>query len=166
MKYKQEEGQKTCLVFSFASALHHIGAKQAAYKLIWKQKQIVNKSDTVKRFSVAVRDCDKHLYFKILKKLEWNILKPGINELVVVSLRGSDAKEDHSVTIYNNWIFDSNFPFALPLCKESLDLCCSSEETHEVFESVGEARMCTYNDALDSKRKQQARNNAKKGKKN
>jgi hypothetical protein len=29
----------------------------------------------------------------------------------------------HAVTIFRNWIYDSNEPFALPLCKESLDLC-------------------------------------------
>ena len=120
----------------------------------------------MKRFSVAVRDCDKNLYFKILKKSEWDILNPGINELVVASLRGSDLKEDHCVTIHNNWVFDSNFKWALPLCKESLDICCSSEETHEEFVSVGEARLCTYGDVLDSKRKQQSMKNAKKQKKN
>ena len=166
IKYKQEEGQNTCLVFSFASALHHIGAKQAAYELIRKQKKIINKSDTVKRFSVAVRDCDKNLYFKILKKSKWDILNPGINKLVVASLRGSDLKEDHCVTIHNNWVFDSNFKWALLLCKESLDICCSSEETHEEFVSVGEARLCTYGDVLDFKRKQQFMKNAKNQKKN
>ena len=36
MKYKQAEDQNTCLVYSFASALHHIGAQQAASELISK----------------------------------------------------------------------------------------------------------------------------------
>jgi len=34
IKYKQAEDQNTCLVYSFASALHHIGAAQAASELI------------------------------------------------------------------------------------------------------------------------------------
>jgi hypothetical protein len=29
----------------------------------------------------------------------------------------------HAVTIFRNWIYDSNEPFALPLMKQSLDLC-------------------------------------------
>jgi hypothetical protein len=32
----------------------------------------------------------------------------------------------HAVTIFNNWIFDSNEPYALPLSRESLD-CCTWE---------------------------------------
>jgi hypothetical protein len=29
----------------------------------------------------------------------------------------------HAVTIFRNWIYDSNEPFALPLSQESLDCC-------------------------------------------
>jgi hypothetical protein len=32
----------------------------------------------------------------------------------------------HAITIFRNWIYDSNEPFALPLSKESLD-CCTWE---------------------------------------
>jgi hypothetical protein len=32
----------------------------------------------------------------------------------------------HAITIFRNWIYDSNEPFALPLIKESLD-CCTWE---------------------------------------
>jgi hypothetical protein len=32
--------------------------------------------------------------------------------------------QQHAVIILRKWIFDSNEPFALPLCKRSLD-CCS-----------------------------------------
>ncbi len=42
MKYRQEENQNTCLVYSFASALDHIGAKTLAFVLYRKNGQIIN----------------------------------------------------------------------------------------------------------------------------
>ena len=47
---------------------------------------------------------------------------------LITCVRASDGKEDHTVTIYKNWIFDGNFSHALPLNQESLDICCSSDE--------------------------------------
>ena len=76
---------------------------------------------------------------------------PVKNQLVVALLRGSNTKEDHCVTIFDNWIFNSNFDWALPLSKELLDLCCSSDETNGTFVAVREARLCRYADVLDSK---------------
>ena len=64
----------------------------------------------------------------------------GDQDLVIVTLRGSDGKEDHCVTLYGPYIFDSNFDHALPLTKEALDLCCSSDESQDTFESFVEAR--------------------------
>ena len=77
------------------------------------------------------------------------------NQLVVASLRGSDGKEEHCVTIFDKWVFDSNFEYALPLSRESLDICCSSEDTNDKFVSVAEARLCRYTDVLDFKKKKE-----------
>ena len=167
MKYRQEEDQNTCLVYSFASALDHIGAKTSAFVLYRKSGKIINRCDTVARFSVAVKDSDKHFNFVRLKLPSYNILDRVDNQLVVASLRGSDGKEEHCVTIFDKWVFDSNFEYALPLCRESLDLCCSSKETNDQFVSVGEARLCTYADVLDSKKQEeQANATTKKRRKN
>ena len=151
-------------MFSFASALHHVGARHAASILYRSSKQIVDRSDTVKRFSEAVRKSDNTLYFVKLKASSYNIYDPMDNQLVVVALKGSDGKEEHCVTIWDKWVFDSNFNFALPLNKESLDLCCSAEHSHEQFVSVGEARLCHFYDALDSKPKQQPQTSQRKRK--
>ena len=56
------------------------------------------------------------------------------NTLLITCLRASDGKEDHTVTIYKNWIFDGNFSHALPLNQESLDICCSSDEKTCLYE--------------------------------
>ena len=128
----------------------------AAFVLIRKSAKIIDHCDTVKRFSIAVKDSDPHLYFEKLKVSAWNILEVVDNQLVVASVVGSDGKEEHCVTVYDKWVFDSNFDFALPLTKESLDLCCSAEDTQDSFVYVKEARLCQYADVLDLKKKPQA----------
>jgi hypothetical protein len=47
--------------------------------------------------------------------------------LYLACIWSNDGKEDHCIAVYGDWIFDSNFPKALRLTKDSLDLCCSSE---------------------------------------
>src|SRR5688500_3974368 len=162
MKYKQRENKNTCLVYSFASALHHIGAKLAAFVLIRKSAKIIDHCDTVKRFSIAVKDSDPHLYFEKLKVSAWNILDVVPNQLVVASVVGSDGKEERCVTVYDKWVFDSNFDFALTLPKESLDLCCSAEDTEDTFVSVKEARLCQIAEVLATKKKPKAQSSRKK----
>ena len=43
----------------------------------------------------------------------------------LVVLEADDGDAGHSVTIAGNWIFDSNFSHALPLCRASFDHICS-----------------------------------------
>jgi hypothetical protein len=50
---------------------------------------------------------------------------------VVGFIKDSTKSCQHAITIFCNWIYDSNEPFALPLSKESLDRC-----TWETKESV------------------------------
>ena len=74
--------------------------------------------------------------------------------MVVALLRGSNYSENHCVIIYGQWIFDSNLPKALPLSKENLDLCVSSDGEQVLFEKVKEAYICTsYMNWIGSKKK-------------
>ena len=136
----------------------------SVHVLYRKSRKIINWCDTVARFSVAVKDSDKHFNFVKLKLPSYDILDPVDNQLVVASLRGSDGKEEHCVTIFDKWVFDSNFDYALPLSKEALDLCCSAEDTHDQFVSVKEARSCHYADVLEVKLKQQKQTSQRKNK--
>ena len=65
----------------------------------------------------------KWLQSKRMKKtFQW---EKDINEymFVVGVTMDSTGSCQHAVTIFRNWIYDSNEPFALPLSKESLDCC-------------------------------------------
>src|SRR5689334_8401890 len=117
IKYKQQEGQQNCMVYSFASTLHHIGgeARQAASELCWKSKKIINKIDTIQQFYSIVKDCDGCFIFQKIKNKQRDFLKNGNDDLVVVLVKGNNGKDDHCVTLYGKWLFDSNFDYALPL---------------------------------------------------
>ena len=45
---------------------------------------------------------------------------------LVTCVIDSNGQDNHCITIYRKWIYDSNFSHALPLQKKLLDLCCSS----------------------------------------
>jgi hypothetical protein len=86
--------------------------------------------------------------YGLLKNIQFARLKTGLNKWDIVNdskhhamclvdgLYSSDCITDHAVLIAGNWIFDSNFEFALPLCKESLDLYCSSDLKTCTFKGV------------------------------
>jgi hypothetical protein len=59
---------------------------------------------------------------------------------IVGNIKDSSNCCQHAVSIFRNWIYDSNEPFALPLSQESLD-CCTWDiqdgEIHETSSFVG-----------------------------
>jgi hypothetical protein len=60
--------------------------------------------------------------------------------MCLLGLQSDDHKTDHAISIAGNWIFDSNFEYALPLTQDSLDMCCSSDSRKSKF--VGVTRVC------------------------
>ena len=153
IKYRQTMEERYCLVYSFASALHHIGLHQIASETYQAANHIVEKHNTFHLFSLYMKSKAKQLFMQKLKRTKWNILENGDKDLVIVSIRSRDGKEDHCVTLFGKWIFDSNFPKALPLCMEALDLCCSSDTIQDKFECVVEARKVPQYGYLLSKKK-------------
>jgi hypothetical protein len=71
------------------------------------------------------------------RKKSWDVLvSPQEWMLCVLGIRSDDNKTDHAICIVGTWIFDSNFEKALPLSKESLDLCSSSSDCYTGFTGV------------------------------
>jgi hypothetical protein len=62
---------------------------------------------------------------RLPKTFNW---EDDINDymFVVGVIKDNTNSCQHAITIFRNWIYDSNEPFALPLSKESLD-CCTWE---------------------------------------
>jgi hypothetical protein len=58
------------------------------------------------------------------------------NMFYLGAIHGSDGNAQHAVTLYRNWIFDSNEKRAIPLGKEGLDFCTQSEEERDLTGST------------------------------
>jgi len=152
MKFVQAEGERACMLYSFASVLHHIGAREVASHVRQLTSRISDQHDTFDKFIDFMRGMKRSIQFKKLDLNQWNILNNADNDVVVVLLRGSDLSEDHCVTLFGKWIFDSNLPKALSLSKENLDICCSSDGDPVLFQKVMKALVCmNYMQLLDKK---------------
>ena len=79
---------------------------------------------------------EKNDYFDIL------VNDKGL--FTICQLCGSDSNSNHSVAITNEWIFDSNYKYALPLSKENLDKCCKSDVGEVCYKYCKLAYRITY----------------------
>ena len=62
----------------------------------------------------------------------YDILQNHSNYPTVCLLLDTAHHTDHCITVCRKWIFDSNFKFALPLTKASLNYVCSGNDTDEI----------------------------------
>lgn len=151
--YLQGENQRSCLTFSFASALHYVGAKQIVSEVYCMSDKEIKKHITLILFCSMMQTQSCPLNFKLLE-LSYNILENAEDALVIAVLCGKDGKRDHCVTVYGRWIFDLNIEHAFPLTRASLDTCCSLKDTEDKFDHVVTAKLCTnYMKWIDKKRK-------------
>jgi hypothetical protein len=153
LKYKRtgslEENDRTCVLKSAASALCFLGYKRLAYFLCNDLNRGMKTESGFEFFQrctepkLLTKKERKYFQFTKLKKglSKWDIIKDSQEYMMcLVGLQSSDHKTDHAISICGKWIFDSNFQTALPLNRESLDLCCSSDCRRSVF--VGITRVC------------------------
>ena len=123
--------------------MHYLGWTKVSDKWWAERGDVVN--TFINRWK-PVLDMARELPCSEVRKVsaKWDVLKYVAVKPVLVTLIGADGKSDHVVAVSNGWVFDGNFPFALPLCQKSLDMCCSSEETQEVFEKCGNKTYMIY----------------------
>jgi hypothetical protein len=126
-KVKYMQGNTDGCVFrSLASAFHCTelpSLLQAANILVMRSNKF---SGGVKCLNKARDIVEKHVFWlrakRIRKKFNWE--KDVTKYMFVLGvIRDSHNSQQHAVTIFRNWIFDSNEPFALPLDKKNLDIC-------------------------------------------
>jgi hypothetical protein len=133
IKYRQKATDKTCMSLAMANALAYLGEKQLGHSVFSQSKKCEKRSWTVRQFCSNLRNSDKY-FNKITFPVPSTIdLLGDIKNLHLVTLLGSDGKEDHCVALTREWIFDPNFDRALPRSTTSLNRCCSSVEVHTLF---------------------------------
>ena len=125
VKFMQGEND-SCVFSSLASAFHQTGIPdllRTANCLQNKSHRLSGGTDCLRAAIEIVDENVKWLQPSRMKKsFQW---ENDINEYMffVGVMMDNTGSCQHAVTIFRNWIYDSNEPFALPLSKESLDCC-------------------------------------------
>jgi hypothetical protein len=126
VKFMQGE-MDTCVFSSLASAFHQTSIPdlvRVANILQTKSKKLCGGTKSMTSAKKIVADNVKWLEAKRLlpNTFSW---EEEINDymFVVGIIKDNTNCCQHAITIFRNWIYDSNEPFALPLSKESLDYC-------------------------------------------
>jgi hypothetical protein len=118
-----------CVYSSLASAFVHTGIPdlvRVAYLLQDKSNRLCGGIDCLQKARIIVEENIRWLEAKKLRNsFDW---ERDIHDymFIVGVLQDSTNSCQHAITIFRNWIYDSNEPYALPLSKESLD-CCTWE---------------------------------------
>ena len=134
--YRQEDGEKTCMVYSMASAMHYFNHAIIGSWIYNNRRRFIHQNLAFTNFTTQLKEAHKVLnQVRVYKDQLPSFLGPEITGLYLARVRGSDGKEDHSVVLSQKWIFDSNFPNALPRNQQSMDLCCSTDDTSSTFVS-------------------------------
>ena len=115
IKYRQKEGERTCMVYGIASAIHHTGGKQLTSEIHQMAKRFEHKMNAFGVFLEILRKKHKALSVKREDINTYDLYTIQPNELVMACLKGADGMEDHCIAVYDRWIFDSNFSKALTL---------------------------------------------------
>ena len=117
----------TCLVSSFASALHLAGFESTATALIEQVDRLKQGTKLVTKFIHFVNGTktrnangDKMV---LIAKTHFDIVNgPGP---AVVILQGSDCSVTHAVAVFDKYLIDASWNYAMPRTQENLNWSCS-----------------------------------------
>ena len=139
MQYRQVLSRncldRSCVLKAAASCLFYLGYKRISFTLT-NDLHKGHKMEVGFEFFQTMLQPDhltanekRELQFMKLKPRyihSWQILEDSKKYIMsLIGLLSDDGKTDHAVAVAGDWIFDSNFPCALPLTQDSLDKCCS-----------------------------------------
>ena len=135
VKYMQGETD-SCVSTSLASAFHHTGIPDLVRVAKFLQNKSIKLSGGVNCLKKARDIVVANVNWLQPKRLPMNFdWQNDINDYMFVVAAIEDDRHccQHAVTIFRNWIYDSNEPYAFPLSKESLD-CCTWELIDDVID--------------------------------
>lgn len=129
----QRSGENSCVFNSLGNALHYINdyrGRDAVFDHLNKSldySEYREVAKTRKSFAAYVMNfCVKGYNAKLLTDLD--VLKDRTMWPTLCILKGDDNSTNHAVTIVEDYIFDSNNSYALPLNESSLNWCCSGDD--------------------------------------
>ena len=149
--FYQQYSMDSCIISSFAAAVHYMGDKKAAEYINRRKEQSLVAFSNGGRMQFCNDVILNHYKQKNEKKLRytvqnWNESKPfdifkDISTWPTVCLLlDSAGRAEHCVTVCNKWIFDSNFDYAFPLSEQCLHYICGGDDEKDIkFVSVCQA---------------------------
>jgi hypothetical protein len=139
----QRPGENSCVFNSLGNALHYINdyhGRDAVFDQLNKSldySEYREFAKTRRKFAAYVMNfCVKGYNAKLLTNLD--VLNDRTMWPTLCILKGDDNSTNHAVTIVEDYIFDSNNSYALPLNESTLNWCCSGDtaESEVKFVSV------------------------------
>ena len=135
----QQGESPTCVFSSLASALFVAGDDFAGRYIMDTRNASLEARD---RMDFVIQKMWGKPTFYTPKRLKnFDILSDWSPHPTVCKLKDSQGGVSHCITVWNSWIFDSNYQQALPICKEALDWCCG-EKKEITFVRVLDAIRC------------------------
>jgi len=133
----QQGNTDTCVFSGAASALQYVGDSRSAAALSEMITASAKYLDPMEQLEVVV--CNQTAWdVEGISEATYDVLQPHPYP-ACIQIRCSDGQVNHSVTTVDQWIFDSNRQYALPLCKKSFDECAGEGATF-----VGCVRVFTF----------------------
>ena len=133
MHYRQQEGQRTCLISSLCSALHWLGLEDEAALVFKDGVKHVNDPAQPKKIMKVMQD---HIGYFMAHKLvqRYDILNPSNWNIypTMVALCGKDGGCEHGLTICGGLLFDSTYETAIPLTRANMDWSCTNGYDHVI----------------------------------
>jgi hypothetical protein len=125
----QQKGNSTCLIDAFCSAAVEFGCSRCVHQLRESMKQnIVNAGlkNIWGRFVDLVTKYFSSIGLRVYKNRGGNsvqdLLSMDDSFIIVASLKASDGSDGkHAIAIFNDAMYDANYPFALKKPQATLD---------------------------------------------
>ena len=133
IKYRQKEGEGTCMSLAMANAVSYLGERQIGHLIFSKSKKCEKNAWSFRQFCFYLRNNYKPLNNITFPEPSSVDLFGDIQHLHLVTVLGDDGKENHCVALTQQWIFDANFNKVLPRTRSSLDQSCSSNNEDTKF---------------------------------
>lgn len=128
IRFRQHEGERTCMLASLCSALHWLGLEDDAMTIFNDGLALVNTSRQEDQLRMMLLS---HFRGFQAKKIKYGFNIFDISSVTVyprvLTLLGSDGGVGHAVTVCGGYLFDSNCDTAMLCTKEALDWCCMGE---------------------------------------
>ena len=141
VRFVQEHNQDLCVSNSLASAFYNVGFHDEATKIaMFGQRKLAGGTVNALEKVVSYATCKANnvLPSWIQPKMkplrfDWHDLVEDQRTVFLGVLFSSDGNSSHAVAIHGGFIYDANEVVALPLCKDALDYCTSTEQKRSKF---------------------------------